>query len=781
MSSPSSISEPGARSEAFARLHPSVQRWVYDRGWTTLHDAQERAIVPILEGSRDVIIAAATASGKTEAAFLPICSNLAEARDRARGGRKGQSGSGGTFPPYELTESTGVEVLYLSPLKALINDQFERMEQLCERVDVSVHRWHGDVSASAKQHLRRQPSGVLLITPESLEALFVNQGSEIPSLFAGLRYIVVDELHSFLSTPRGAQLQSLMSRVELAIRRRPPRVGLSATLGDMDAASKYLRPTNPTNVLKIVSESDQWSVRIQVRGYRAERPDLSARQVAAREANGGGASVEEVTGGDRLAIADHLYRTLRGTDNLVFANARRDVEIYADLLARRCERERVPNEFWPHHGSLAKDVREVVEAQLKDRTRPVTAICTSTLEMGIDIGSVASVAQIGTPPSVAGLRQRVGRSGRRGESAVLRAYITEEQLSPTSAIADVLRCELVQTVAMIRLLLAKWVEPPDDPGFNYSTLVQQVLSVIAQHGGATAAELHGALCGPGPFARVDPRRFAELLRAMAGADLLIQAGDGSLLHGQVGERIVNHYSFYAAFQSPEEWRLIAEGRTLGSLPISRPIAEGSMLIFAGRRWRITTIDPRAHVVELVRAAGGVPPNFGGSGAMTGDRVRAEMPDVYRSEGVPTWLNEEAKRLLDEGRAGWRRLELSERTLISAGNDTVVLPWVGDRSMVTTSLLLGSTALEASAEGAVLTVTDCSPTQLTEVARNLLRGPLPDPSAIARRLENTELDKWDWVLDEDLGAEAAATRLLDIEGAWHVLDLIAGASEVGFDE
>lgn len=557
----------------------------------------------------------------------------------------------------------------------------------------------------------------------------------------------------------------------LAVRRRPPRIGLSATLGDMGAAAQFLRPTADESVVIIESSAEGQELRLQLRGYRQTDPELSAKQAAAADAAGERVELEQTVGGDRLDVADHLYTTLRGTDNLVFANARRDVEIYADLLARHCEGDRVPNEFWAQHGSLAKDHREHVEAQLKDSTRPVTAVCTSTLEMGIDIGSVSSVAQVGPPPSVAALRQRLGRSGRRDEPSVIRLYITEPEIDIRSAPADQLRCGLVQTVAMVRLLLARWLEPPEDPGLNLSTLIQQVLSTIAQHGGATAAELHRALCGPGPFERVDTKRFARLLRAMAAADLVVQAGDGTLLHGQTGERIVNHYAFYSAFHTPQEWRLVADGRPLGTLPITQPLAEGGLLIFAGRRWKITRIDTSAHVVELTRAAGGVPPNFGGESALVGDRVRAEMVAVYRDTDQPAWLDSEAKDLLAEARDAWQRLRLDDTAVLSTGKETVIAPWLGDRALITTRFLLARHGLDASLDSPTLTVTEADPAAVTAAARALLAQPRPDPVDVARGLENVEIDKWDWVLDDDLAAEATATRLLDLDGAWKVLQAV----------
>ncbi|MGH3545740.1 MAG: hypothetical protein ACRDPW_07435, partial [Mycobacteriales bacterium] len=341
---------------------------------------------------------------------------------------------------------------------------------------------------------------------------------------------------------------------------------------------------------------------------------------------------------------------------------------------------------------------------------------------------------------------------------------------------DELRCNLVQTVAMVGLLLTGWVEPPRDPGLNLSTLLQQILSTIAQHGGATATQLHRTLCGPGPFAQVDAGRFARLLRAAAATDLISQAGDGTLLHGQAGERIVNHYSFYTAFQTPAEWRLVADGRTLGTLPIAQPLLEDSFLIFAGRRWRITSIDPEARIVELSRATGGVPPNFGGSAALIDDRVRSEMLQVYRDDDIPAWLDVRAATLLGEGRAAWQRLNLGNTVLVAAGTSTIVFPWSGDRSLLTASCLLRAAGVVAEVEGPSLMVAGTTPAQIADAARALLSRPAPDPVVLARQLSNTELDKWDWVLDNDLAAEAAAARLLDVDGARRVLHAAATSAD-----
>ncbi|HET8680449.1 MAG TPA: DEAD/DEAH box helicase, partial [Micromonosporaceae bacterium] len=464
-SSPRSASEPppaapsqAAPSQAYELYHPYLQRWVYERGWDRLRDVQERAARLIIDGDRDVILASATASGKTEAALLPICTVLAR---------------------HQEVGTAGLQALFVSPLKALINDQYDRIVELCEPLDLPVYRWHGDAPASGKARVLRAPAGLLLITPESLEAMFVRHGSRVQRIFGGLRYIVVDELHSFIGTERGAQLQSLLHRVERSAGRRVPRIALSATLGDLTAAAGYLRPGGGADVAVVASAEPGSEIRLQVRGYLEPKPAaVEPKPTAPAHAKPNSAEPA-----DRAAIADHLFRMLCDTDNLVFANSRAAVEVYADMLSQRAALAGVRAQFLAHHGSLSKEIREHVEERLKDPFTPVTAICTSTLELGIDVGSVDSVAQIGAPPTVAGLRQRLGRSGRRaGRPAILRVYVAERELAPGISPADALRAELVQCVAMVELLTTGWYEPPDTAGLHLSTLIQQVLSITAQRG-----------------------------------------------------------------------------------------------------------------------------------------------------------------------------------------------------------------------------------------------------------------------------------------------------------
>lgn len=738
-------------SSAFQLFDMQIQHWIWQRGWTELRDIQEQAAAPILAGNTDVVIASATASGKTEAAYLPICSRIVNTRG-------------------------GLQVLAVSPLKALINDQYDRLCDLCEPLDVPVHRWHGDVAASRKKRVLNEPAGILLITPESLEALFILHGTQMSGLFADLRYIVVDELHAFIGTERGIQLQSLLHRVERAARHRVPRIALSATLGDMDMACDYLRPGGGSGVHVIQSTTTRKEIRLQLRGYRLSEPQLPTNE---KDPNAGDPSimmdpVMEISG-DKSAVAMDLYRTLRGGRHLIFANSRRLVEEYADALRRLCQRDRVPTEFWPHHGNLAKELREDAEDALKDGSRPATVIATTTLELGIDVGSVESIAQIGPPPSVASLRQRLGRSGRKqGTAAVLRMYIDEEEVTEQTAPWDAIRAQLVQSVAVVRLLVRKWNEPPDPGSLHLSTLVQQVLSLIAQHGGAGAEPAWRLLCESGPFNAIDKRMFARVLRCLAAHDLITQMHDGTLVLGLTGERLVNHYDFYAAFTSPEEYRLVTGGTTLGTLPIITPVVAGMFLIFGGRRWVVRDVDDRRKLIDVEPATGGKPPRFSGGGALVHDRIRQEMLRVYQEIDQPPFLDTTARDLLAEGRDWFHRYRLDHTPLLYWNKQTLLFPWAGDRIMNTLQLHLLSRGLIGEHYGTVLLVENTEPPVLRGHLEAIAEGGPADPLELARIVENKQSEKHHRFLADDLLTADYASSHLNTDGAWQAAKRMVSA-------
>ncbi|GJJ02094.1 ATP-dependent helicase [Duganella rhizosphaerae] len=718
------------QSSSFELLDERIRRWIWSAGWEELREAQERAIPAILPGDHDVIVAAATAAGKTEAAMLPVLTHL-----------------------LQLEDPNGL-VIYISPLKALINDQFGRLEPLCDALELPVWPWHGDISSSSKSRFLKLPSGILLITPESLEALLCNKGFSAPVLFSNLKYIVVDELHAFIGSERGKQLQSLMHRIELAANRNVPRIGLSATLGDMRLAAYFLRPHSEDKVEIIESKSEGGELKLVVKGFIEMEPKKDFDEEI---------SESQAT----FSITTHLFKTLIGSNNLVFPNSRSKVEHYTYGLQKLCEENGRPNEFWPHHGNLSKEIREETESALKNKERHATAVCTNTLELGIDIGAVKSIAQIGSPPSVASMRQRLGRSGRRkGEPAILRAYAVELELTERSHVLTQLREGIFELTAMISLLLEGWFEPPRAHGQHLSTFVQQLLSLIAQRGGITAADAYRTLCNTGPFESVSKSDFIELLSHLGATEILQQESSGVLLHGPLGSKLVNHYSFYAAFSSEEEFRVVAGSKTLGSIPVSSAISVGDFILFAAKTWRVDEVDDESKSIFVTHHKTGKAPPFNSPGGATHDRVRQRMQELYESSQELTFLDETAKRLTTEGRNAYLRFSLGTNLFVSAGSSHLFFTWLGDAKNEALAMMLRTKGLSVSLVGPALEIygDENSADDAIAYLKGIAALPAPSANTLLAEAHNLTQEKWDWTLPERLLQNSFASLKLDIEGA-----------------
>lgn len=721
------------KSSAFSLLDERIQRFIWAEGWESLRDVQEQAIPLIVECQRDVVIAAATASGKTEAAFFPALSAV-------------------------LRDDQAGLIIYVSPLKALINDQFGRLDRLCENLDLPVWPWHGDIASSRKQKFAADPRGVLLITPESLEATLCNRGTQVGSLFARAKFIIIDELHAFISTERGKQLQSLLHRIEVVLGRTIPRVGLSATLGDMKLATKFLRPSRAAEVAVVESQSDHAELRVRIAGY--EEPLATTGE---GEAESGERETKSPAN-----IAGALFKALRGSNNLVFPNSRREVERYTFLLNRLCTEAGVANEFWPHHGSLSAELRRETEHALKDSQFPATAVCTNTLELGIDIGAVKSVAQIGPPPSVSSLRQRMGRSGRRkGEPATLRGFVVENAIGPDSSLNTLLREQLLESIACVELLTEGWCELPRAGAVHASTLVQQVLALIAERGGAEIGTLFSILCGEGrPFSEIGKAEFIELIQELGRRELLAQESSGLLLHGRVGEKLVNHFSFYAAFANEEEFRVVAAGKTLGSLPVTNILMLNQLILFGGRTWRVDSVDEARRELVVSPAPGGRAPPFNKGQGRVHTEVRRRMRALLSRTDVPKFLDPTAARLLTQGRTEFQRLGLDASLTCQTSNGLVLLTWLGDAANDALVCLLERAGISSENQGIGVGVVTGANTA-AEVLNPLIDAasePPPPLDHLLAKAKNLEHEKWDWALPPRLLHRSFASQMLDLEEA-----------------
>lgn len=726
--------------DAFNMLHSGVQRALWDKRWPSLRPLQVEAIKTVLRTSRHVILAAATASGKTEAAFLPVLSKIA-------------------------TEADGsVRALYVGPLKALINDQFGRVEELCTHLEVPVHRWHGDVSASAKAKLVERPSGVLLITPESLESLFVNRSSKLPALFGGLRFVVIDELHAFLDNERGLHLRSLLTRVGRLVPTQPFRaIGLSATLGDFMPARAYLSPNAPDEVEVIEGKDEERELRMRLHAFRDLGQDAEAELQVAVAKRPTSLATEQSAEPPAVARekAEAIVKHFGGKASLVFANAKAEIEELADLCTRLSDREHNGFRFLVHHGSLSAELREDVESAMRSGTA-ATTFCSSTLEMGVDIGSVEVVGQVGAPFSVASLKQRVGRGGRReGTSRVLRMYIECHEPGPKAGLIPRLHTELVRAIAICELMLSGWVEPPVPPECDLSTLSQQIVSVIAERGASTASTLHTLLCREGPFRDVEPALFGRLLRQLAKGDVLEQTGQGELILGLEGERLRKDKGFYAVFPTPDSYAVFYESQRLGE--ITTLPRESDHIAFGGRRWLVSSVDDAAKVIQVKPARGYKRPQFDGAGGELHDVVAMKMREIYSSDAEYAYLDSPAKVLLASARAAAQDSGIVQRRVVDLGGGKVAIPvWRGTRARLTLAAMLEvlgcSVADEEIALEATVSAAECI-RLLDRCAHGdfeVLRLAKSVGSSVASR-------KYDEYVGTDLSIEAISRSWLNITG------------------
>ena len=360
----------------------------------------------------------------------------------------------------------------------------------------------------------------------------------------------------------------------------------------------------------------------------------------------------------------------------------------------------------------------------------------------------------------------MGRSGRRaGESAILRCFCIERPLTPDSPLSDRVREGLVQTVAMVRLLMRSWVEPPRLTVIHASTFVQQALSVIAERGGATAAELWKVLVQSGTFDRMSREMFTDILRGLGAKEILQQESSGLLLPGTVGEKLINHYDFYSAFSSPDEFRLIAGERVLGSLPVTRPLTVGQRLIFGGRRWRVSEMDTGHKVIYVSADRGGAPPAFESNGGEVHDVIRQEMRAVLSETDDLSYLDAQAKELLFEARRTYRDLRLAERELFRDGKNTLLFTWMGDAVNSTLAFMLAQRGLECTNEGVALSIsTVVEESRLLAQLSSIEEEPIPSSGDLGIAPEMAAIEKWDWALSKQTCVESYASARLDLAGA-----------------
>ena len=552
---------------SYELLSEPVRRYIRDKRWDALRAIQVAAISKILTTDDNYILASRTASGKTEAAFLPILTKV-DFRER------------------------GIQVLYISPLIALINDQFQRVEELCKHLDVTVTKWHGEASKSLKDKLIKEPKGILLITPESIEAMFVNHPYYVKTLFSNLKFVVIDEIHSFIGSNRGIQLKSLLSRIKQSVPHHVRTIGLSATIGDYDEAKKFTGEEARTKVLL----------------------DKTPKELNAKFKY-----IKTEAGSYSVAFIEDLYEQTKDKKVLIFPNSRGNAEEIAVKLKKTAERNNGHPFYFSHHSSVDKELREYIEHFAKNNERQYFCIaCTSTLELGIDIGSVDMVVQIDSTFSVASLIQRVGRSGRKESiKSNLLLYATEHW-------------QLLQSIACWQLYKESFIEPIYSQTKPFDIHFQQILSILRETSGCNKEALITRLKSNAAFANLSLSEIESLILYMIGADY-VEDLKRELIIGYEGEKLVNSREFYSVFETLPTFKVIHSGKSIGDIPFSPMITEGENMLLAARIWKIMDVDMDAKKIFVVPAYDGKKPMFFGEGGNVHLSVRKKMLEILYSD------------------------------------------------------------------------------------------------------------------------------------------------------
>lgn len=744
-------------ASAFNKLHKTIQNVLWDMKWTQLYQFQVESIDAWFDTSQDILLMANTAAGKTEAAFLPIISSLAS-----------DHGSG------------SIRVLYVGPLKALINDQFRRLEELCNRADIPVHRWHGDVDGQKKLKLIKEPSGILLITPESLESLLMKIGQDARRVFLSLQAIVIDELHVFLDSERGRQLASLINRIEVVRRdlQYARKVGLSATIGDVAIAQKWLVGNSP-NYSKVIQSSLTNDVELLIKTFIQDIPDdLSQEELAQKN------RIPLVPDNNLMRIANHLLTHFTGKTNLIFCNRKSQIEELADSLSQLSKQKKLPNQFLVHHGSLSRELRESVEYELKSE-RPCTAICSSTLELGIDVGEVDAVGQIGPSHSVNSLKQRMGRSGRReGKPSKLFLYVPIIKCNERSILPERLYPDLVQSLSLVLLMLGQeginsWTEPPIPFERDYSTLIQQILSIIVTNGGASANTLYNLLSLKHIFGDITPDEFCMILKDLGENELIEQVEGGDLILGLVGEKVVSHYEFYAVFETPKNYTVVSKTGVIGDVEGREGFYQvGSYMLLGGKRWKIVDVDERQMKIVVEKAKGKKLVQWHGMRGGIHARIRETMYSVLSKKISPTWLEENTKTVLIWAIEEFNRNNLYEKYIVKEGDLIHIFTWTSSQANHTLYMLFRMAGLspnEIIDQGIGLTIQkpNISTADVIKILHDFESNSI-EPEAMCCSVFSDKIPpvgKYGGFLSSELRAKAYSAKYIDLDGAKKVARMI----------
>ncbi|MFN3200724.1 MAG: DEAD/DEAH box helicase [Bradymonadia bacterium] len=703
---------------AFHRLDPKLQHAIVNQlGWSSLRPVQEQACDALLDGKNAVVLAP-TAGGKTEASMFPTLSQLI------------------SDPPR------GLAALYIAPIKALLNNQAERLGEYTEMVGLDRFVWHGDVGSSARQRFLKAPASLLMTTPESIEVMLASKRVDAAALFSDLRVVVIDEVHALAGIDRGAHLMSVLERVAALSAHDVQRVGLSATVG------------NPGDILTWLQGTSKRE------GVIIDPPKKPARRellVLHRE------SLEE--------IARDASQMARQQKSLFFCQSRAMTELVADQMQRR------GTTVYVHHSAVSKEEREIAEAQFHTGS-DACIVCTSTLELGIDVGDLDRVLQAEAPTTVSAFLQRMGRTGRRAGKAANTTFFCS---SPTA---------VLQAASLIELARAGFVESVKMSDRCWPVLVHQLLAMALAEDGVLPRQAWAHLSKVPDLAGITQSEFERLVKWMVERRALDRVG-GRLVIGAATEKAFGRRNFmemYAVFSSPQTYMVTTTAKQpVGHLEqefVDR-LAEGaSCFLLGGRPWRVSLIEHDNRRVEVVPASKGEQPSWSGHlPQFLGFEMCQHMLDLLGDERVPRWMHPSAVEVLQEERADLKArgvLPYTWPALEPAGDDKKpgVRWWTFAGGQINNTLryaihacapdwqiVPGNLAVRIMGEGVDLN-------SVREVLGRITDAEFWEDEKLWREiaddLPNYRLSKFQPFMPLWVSQEMVASFLLDLEGTWRWL-------------
>lgn len=730
---------------AFDRYAPFVQEYIYQNHWENLRSIQVAAADAIFNTDENVLLTASTASGKTEAAFFPIITLFSE----------------------DMPSSVGC--IYIGPLKALINDQFSRLNDLCAEADIPVWHWHGDVAQSHKAKLMKHPSGILQITPESLEALLLHKHAAIAKLFGDLRFVVIDEVHSLLRGDRGGQTLCLIERLSRIAGVNPRRIGLSATIGDPEGTGEFLSlgTGRKTIIPKIDAKGSKWRLSME-HFYVKDAQAAEDKQIP------GALPVLEEKTDDAPANADpgigYIFEHTRGKKCLVFVNSREECEMVTTTLRHYCELNHEPDRFLVHHGNLSASYRETAEGIMKDDSQYMTTVTTATLELGIDIGRLERAFQIDAPWTVSSFLQRMGRTGRRELPPEMWFVIREDEPEVRAMLPTTIPWKLLQGIALVQLYLEeRWVEPPRLDRLPFSLLYHQTMSTLASCGELSPRALADRVLRLHYFHRITQEDYRVLLRHLIATDHIQQTEQGGLIVGLAGERVINSFKFYGVFQESEEYTVRSESQELGTVVSPPPV--GEKLAIAGHVWQVLDVDHKRRLIYCQQVKGSVPAYFGQCPGDLHTKILTRMRRVLQEDRQYPYLMKNAVARLEQARFTAAHSGAADKTLINlGGNMWCLLPWVGTYTFLTMERFLkikcadrlGLRNLDSARPFFIQFTMKADESAFFRVLAEEIRKPI-DPMELVYPKELPLFDKYDEYLPEELVKKGFALGVLDVDG------------------